>query len=174
MTISDANYKPSSGGTTYFKLKQGDNKIRVVSDIQPGYVYWNTDNKPVRSKTAFEKVVDIKPEGKIKDCWVFLVYNFESKSIQIAEITQMTIIQAMFDLENDEDWGNTQDYSINITGTGEGMERSYTVRPSPKKELPEDVKKMVETTDLNLDEMWQGKQQKRDEEPNPADDIDFD
>ena len=164
MTISNQDYKPAQGGNTYFKFKQGANKFRVVSDIETGYVFWTIDNKPVRSLKRPETVPEnIKPDGKIKDTWVCLVYSFDEDAVQIMEVTQMTIIQAMFDLENNEDWGDTKKYNITITRTGEGMDTSYTVMPGKMEDLPEDAQKLVENTDLTLDEMWSGKAQKRDE-----------
>ena len=40
----------------YAKIKDGENDFRVLSSAIVGYEYWNTSNKPVRSKEQFKGI----------------------------------------------------------------------------------------------------------------------
>lgn len=47
--FQDNNYKMPSTDN-YMKFKEGENTFRVLSSAITGYEYFNTENKPVRSK----------------------------------------------------------------------------------------------------------------------------
>jgi hypothetical protein len=54
------------------------------------------------------------------------------KSFRISQITQATILRTISDLVTRD----PREYDIIVTGKGEGMERKYTVQPSPHKAVP--------------------------------------
>ena len=55
-------------------------------------------------------------------CW-----NFDTKQVEILEITQTTIQSAMEELINSEQWGDPLGYSITDNRKGEGLETEYSV-----------------------------------------------
>lgn len=145
---------PASGGS-YFKLKTGQNTFRIVTKPIIGWLGWTNDNKPERrrAKDDFEGV-DLK--DKIKHFWAFGVYDHNSKTVQVMELTQSTILSALTDLFKSPDWGSPFGYNITINKTGEGMETSYTVTPAPPKELENSVQDKVVDTPLNLEALFEG------------------
>jgi len=62
-----------------------------------GWVYWNTQNKPVRSRERWDEVphdIRIDSDGKqskVKHFWTFVVWNYDQKMVQILEATQAQI-----------------------------------------------------------------------------------
>lgn len=144
----------------YMKLKDGRNKFRVLSSAITGYEYWNTNNKPVRSKTPLKSTPDdigLDKDGKtkkIKHFWAFVAYNYDAKVIQILEITQSTIQSAIKALVDDEVWGKPQNYDITITRTGEGFDTEYNVMPNPHSEVDGDILKMYKSETINLNALF--------------------
>lgn len=166
----------------YMKLKKGKNHFRVMGSAVVGWEYWTKENKPVRSVTEFEEMPNAKTDdaGKIqppKFFWAFPVYNYSAKKIQILEITQITIREALEALLTDEAWGSPQGYDIVITGTGDKMQREYTVMPKPHTKQPS-----VQMPTINLDGLFSGadpfassstQEFNKDIELEPVGDMDF-
>ncbi len=108
----------------YMKLEDGLNSIRILSSAITGYEYWNTDNKPVRSKICWDELPeDIKPDkqGKytIKHFWAFVVWNYSLNRVQILQLTQSTIQKQIKALVSNPKWGNPKMYDIAITRSEE-------------------------------------------------------
>lgn len=151
---------PVSGGG-YMKLKMNDNLIRILSSAVVGYEYWNINNKPVRSKTPIEEPQDIKldKEGKptkVKHFWAFVVWNYDTKNVEILQLTQSTVQSAITNLVKDEDWGDPKQYDIKITRTGEGFDTEYTVSPKPAKPISDEILKKYNDKKINLEALFTG------------------
>lgn len=143
--------------SNYLKLQEGENTFRVISSAIVGYEYFNVDNKPVRSRENFDTVPsDIKKDGRVNHFWAFLVWNYDTKSIQIAEITQKSIQGAMQALIKNVKWGNPKNYDITITRKGSGMDTEYTIMPNPASPLPQEVQDKVAKVKVNLDALYEG------------------
>ena len=147
--------------SSYFKLKEGANKFRIVSDAVTGYEYWTEEKKPVRLKEKpQEKPKDIRlnDDGSytIKYFWAFSVLDRESGTVKILELTQTGVMRQLQEVINDPEWGDPKEYDVNITGKGEGMERRYTVIPSPHKTLTAEEKSLVARTEINIEALFQG------------------
>ena len=143
---------PSSGGK-YMKFKQGENTFRVLSSPIVGWIDWK-DNSPIRTKGDKPQPVD--PERAVKHFWAMPVYNYEDNAIQILEITQSTIQGFLKALVDDADWGAPYEYDVKVTKTGEQLETKYAVTPRPKSPLSEEIKKLYETTPVNLEALYDG------------------
>ena len=147
---------PESSGGGYLKFKQGETKFRVLSAPIQGYIYWTADNKPVRSVEYPASVVNIREDSKIKFFWCFVVYNLAEKRCQILELTQSSIINAIRDLINAEEYGDPRSYSLTVNRKGEGLETEYFVRPSPPQATPADVLAAFEEANINLEALYDG------------------
>lgn len=153
---------PASSGN-YMKLVEGVNEFRVLSKPVMGYEYWNTENKPVRAKDLWVSTPDdikLNRDGSqtaIKHFWAFPVWNYASKSVQILEITQTTIMGAIQSLVNNPKWGSPQEYDLTVNRTGSGLDTEYSVMPNPKTPLDEEIKKSFLEKKINLEELFVGK-----------------
>jgi hypothetical protein len=145
------------GVSLFTKLKPGANKMRIISEAQIGYVWWN-NKKPMRCRRIDEVPSNI-PQGGMsgyKEFWAFKVYNHTEGSIQLMEITQQSIKSAIYDLDNSEDWGDVHLYDITIQKNGEGKETEYNVIPSPSKPLPEKALEGDEKIDIDWTKYFAG------------------
>lgn len=153
---------PKATGGAYMKLKQGQNRFRILSAAITGYEYWTEARKPVRSRQLWRTIpadADITGERgwNPKHFWAMVVYNIDEKAIQILEITQSTILSAIQELIHNEEWGDPRNYSLTITRKGEKLETEYSVVPSPAKPTPDDVLKQYQEKAINLDALFEGK-----------------
>ena len=146
---------PTSGGS-YFKLKQGANKFRIVSKPVIGFLGWTLDNKPERRRTKAEFNEMETKDGKIRHFWAFAVWSFDAKAVQVMEITQATIQTQLKSLFDDEAWGSPLAYNITINRSGESLETVYTTQPAPPTELAEDAKLKIVETSINLNALFEG------------------
>ena len=141
----------------YMKFNEGENTFRVMSSAIVGWEYFNTDNKPVRQREAFDGTPeDIKNGGAVKPFWAFVVWNCEEKKIQILEITQKGIMGAIQGFVKNAKWGAPQKYDIVVTRKGSGLDTEYSVMPVPHSEVPEEATKSFEKTPVNLEALYTG------------------
>lgn len=145
---------PASGGS-YFKLKQGKNTFRVVSKPIIGWLGWTTENKPERRRTK-DDFEGVNLKDKIKHFWAFGVYDHNTSTVQVLELTQATILSALTELFQDPAWGSPFGYNITINKTGENLDTSYTVTPTPPSELTNEAKDKVLEKPLNLEALFDG------------------
>jgi hypothetical protein len=151
------DYSVSTGGSDFFKLKNGENKFRILTNAVVGKEGWK-DNRPFRRGgvdaviNADECDVDQKSgKPKINDFMAFMVYSYNDEKIMIAEFTQTTIKKAIAEYANDEDWQSPLEYDLTVSKTGEGLLTKYSVKPSPAKPLKADVQKIVSEAEPSFD-----------------------
>lgn len=160
MNFLPPEYKVPSN-SNYMKLKDGENTFRVLSSAVVGYEYWNTDNKPVRSKQRWVNTpADIKTDsdGKmsIKHFWAFAVWNYEDKSIQILELTQKGVMDAIKALIDNKRWGNPQGYDITINRSGTGFDTEYIVQANPHSVVDPTILADYAKKTINLEGLFDG------------------
>lgn len=137
------------------KFPQGDTTFRVLSGAIVGYVYFNKDNKPVRSKEAFENTPDIKTGATPKHFWACVVWNYDAERIQILEISQKSIMTAMKSLIDNKKWGSPKNYDITITRKGSTMnDTEYSVVPNPAAPVSEAVAAALAARPVNLEALF--------------------
>src|SRR3990167_7410623 len=151
---------PQSSGQ-FAKMKDGANRFRFLSDVVIGWEGWK-DKKPFRHEGSFCKIkpeqVDFNQNGKpnINYFWAMAVWNYGEKKVQTLEITQKTIMGALFDYENNAEWGDLKNYDIEINKKKEGDKTSYTVLAIPPKELSADIKQSYKENPVDLQALFKG------------------
>lgn len=151
---SDYTIPPSS---RYTKFKNGTTKIRILSNCITGWEYFNIDNKAVRSKEKFKSVTDMQEDWKIKHFWAFIVYNYETKQIEITQINQVNIRAYIHNLCLDPDYWDPKGYDIKITRSWDGMDTKYSVVPWPVTPLWKEIASLYEADDINLNALYEWK-----------------
>jgi len=155
-TFLPENYKiPET--SNYMKLSEGEHIFRIMSSAIVGWEYFTVENKPVRSKEEFEETPsDIKKDGRINNFWAFVVWNYGTNKLQILEVTQKTLQTPLKALADNPKWGNPRAYDITIIRVGKTkQDTSYSVIPNPKEELPEEITKLYEGSDIQLEKLYE-------------------
>lgn len=147
-------YEAPEGGGNFMKLKDGENKFRILSKPIIGWLDWK-DKKPYRFtfKNKPEKPLE---KGPIKHFWAFIVWNYQAESIQVLEVTQQTIQQAIANLSKDDDWGAPFAYDIKVVRKGKDLDTEYSVIPSPKKPIPDNISKAALDKPCYLEALFSG------------------
>lgn len=150
--------KPQGGG--FMRLKQGANKFRVLSAPVMGYEYWvEKEGKPSPVRVKEYPVAlpgNLKKDSKIKFFWAFIVWNFDTKAVEILELTQSSIIAAIQALVNSEEWGSPEGYTITVTRTGEKLDTEYSITPSIPKPVPSEVTDAFKSKVIRLEALFDG------------------
>lgn len=165
MSFIPASYDVSSlesgGNQSYLKLKNGENKLRVLSkELVFGFEYWTSDNKPKRLKSRpgiTPSDIRLNDEGKpspIRELWVMWVWDYSDGQAKIWNFYQMSLKKDLTALSNDEDWGHPNEYDIKVIKSGSGFNNTeYKIIASPKKDLTQSqidaIEEKVLTFDLN-------------------------
>lgn len=161
MTFLPEQYNVPESPSGYMKFKQGANKFRILSSAVTGYEYWNKENKPVRQKGAFDLIPeDIKLDNKglptpIKHFWAFVVWNYESKLIQILEITQASI-QRQMKTKIDNREGNATKNDFIVTRSGEGLDTEYDVDVTESSLVAPQIQAALKAKNINLEALFTG------------------
>ena len=159
--LPDNYERPATSGDNYAKLEDGQNRFRFLSPAVVGFVYWNSENKPVRLTEKPEALPeDIRYENgkpdKVKHFWAFAVWNYKEGKVQILELTQASIQGPIEDLVINGEWGDPTGYDITITKKGQKLDTEYSVQPSPHKPVPAEATVALKATAIDLQALFRG------------------
>ena len=161
MAIPPNTNIPSS--SQFMKFNDGANKLRIISDFVTGWEGWK-DNKPFRHEGQVCKIqatqVDLNKNNKpnINYFWAAIVYNYKEKRVQVLEITQKTVMSALQGFEENSDWGDLKGYDVTVNKSKEGGKTSYTVTPSPAKDMTIEAKQIIDNAEeMDLQKIFDGK-----------------
>jgi len=174
----DPTYKVPESPSNYMDLEEGANKFRVLSSAITGWIYCTDGAEgkrtPHRVKSGDDVPAEIwkRADDKPKHFWAFSVYNYQTESIQILELTQVTIQRFIQSLVKNDAWGNPKDYDLVVTKTRTGSQArdvEYSVMPNPKTPTDKGILKAYEDVGIDLTELY------RNGDPfNPSQDVDPD
>lgn len=155
MSFLPNNYEPPKSSTSdYCKLKDWVTKIRILTSPVIGYQDWD-GKTPISTR---DRQSPISSDRSPKHFWAMMVWNYEISMIQVLQLTQKSVIDALYALNNDEDWGNPTDYDLKITRSGKDLDTRYVVTPSNKWPISEQIKAELDATVHNLENLFDGKQ----------------
>ena len=150
----------------YMELEEGQNTFRILSRAIVGYEWWvdgENGRKPVRVRTADEVPEEVKNavenRARAKHFWAFTVYNYQTKSIQVLEIKQQTIMRAIEAFLKNPKWGNPQRYDLIIEKVKTGSrdwDVEYSVIPEPPTQLDAGIAELAKMVPVRLEAMYEG------------------
>jgi hypothetical protein len=136
MSFLPTGYTRIPTNSDYMKFKDGENTFRVLSSAVIGYEYWNTQNKPVRSRERWDSIPDdirLEKDGKpkINHFWAFVVWNYEESRVQLLEVTQKSVQSQMKAYVDNARWGDPKMYDITVTKSGAMFDTEYQTVANP-------------------------------------------
>lgn len=141
-------------------LDEGDTRLRILSPAVIGWEAW-IEGKAHRvegEENPFdESTVDMGDYGKAKlyHFWAFLVWNADLKKVQIWQVSQRGILSGLWNLLQQEEWGDPREYGIIVTKTVTKKKTEYKVVGVPPKPLTEEIKKALAATTVSLDKVFE-------------------
>lgn len=136
-----ATHKPESGsgGGLFLKLADGEQvKIRIAS--KPAI--FESESKP-----------DEQGNTRISTRYAWVVWNREKEVAQVFE-QSATFFKQVAAFAQDDDYGDPTQYDFKVKREGTGLDTTYSITPSPKKE-PLEIKALEAVKNVNLIEKLQ-------------------
>jgi hypothetical protein len=160
-------YETPETPSNYMELEEGQNYFRVLASAVVGYKWWVDDKqegrKPVRVRTAEEVPEEVRnateKRAQAKHFWAFPVYNYQTKSIQVLEIKQQTIMKAIEAFMKNAKWGNPMLYDLVIEKVKTGsrdMDVEYHVVPEPPTPLDPGIAELATMVPVRLEALFEG------------------
>lgn len=156
------NYEVPKSDSKYMSFKTpGTYKFRILQAPIFGFAGWKViDGK----NTPFRFPMDQKPsdtstfkEGKLNHFWAMPVYNFNTGKVEVLEVTQKSIQEAIETYARSE-WGTPLKYNLIVTREGTGRDDTkYTTMNAPISELSEEAKQAwaeVQAAGFNINELF--------------------
>lgn len=144
---------------------EGEARLRFLGEGKTGFESWTLENKPVRWEQRPKELPDnIKRDDTgAKPCRRFLaaiVYDYQDDAFKCINITQKCLLDAVFKLCEDPDYGDPNNYDIKIERKGEKLLTTYTLTPCPPKDLSPKVatRWKEECEKINLDNLYSGEE----------------
>jgi len=160
-------YKTPEVPSNYMDLEVGQNAFRILSSAIVGYEWWvdtgEGRSKPKRVRTADEVPTEVKNatdiQAKARHFWAFTVYNYNTKTIQVLELTQQTIMRAIEAFVDNAKWGDPKKYDIIIEKVKTGSrdrDVEYNVIPEPPTQLDAGIVELAKNIPVNLKVLYKG------------------
>lgn len=153
--------------SNFMELEEGVNTFRILSSAIVGYEWWvdSSENgrKPMRVRTADEVPEEVKNasenRARAKHFWAFPVYNYQTKTVQVLEIKQQTIMRALEAFVKNPKWGNPQGYDLVIEKVKTGSrdwDVEYNVIPEPPSKLDSGIAELAKMVPVRLEALYDG------------------
>lgn len=160
MTRLPEGYERPVSGQKYARLEKWDNRFRVLSNPIIGWVYFNHDGKPVRTKDP--STIDLSDVGEGKywkqdpaHFWTFIVWDYRNECINILEITKKTVLASFEKTLLDPDFVDPKEYDIVINKDGEGTDTKYTFRAGRHSPIPTEIAEEYATRTIDLEALFE-------------------
>lgn len=165
MNFLPTNYQLPKAESNYFKLEEGTNTFRCLSPALTGWKYWTDKEgrplpKPIKGCTTVfvpspDQVAD-KPVPSLAHFWAFVVWNYKEAQVQLLEITQNTIMEAISQYVYNERWGDPSTYDLVIHKRGTGLDTTYQVTVNPKAALDPGIVEMYRKMQIDPTKLFRG------------------
>jgi hypothetical protein len=109
--------------------------IKIVKISHQVCIYIFSDLGPEFSRRLNRE--GIAPE-KVKFAIAVPVYNYESSSVQIMQLSQKSLQNELDDISQMEDYANLLEWDFFMGKEGNGLETRYSLRPVPRKKGTQD------------------------------------
>lgn len=146
-------YKEPSANNRYFKLQEGENRVRILTAPIVGWEDWH-EKKPMRYYYDKKPAKPYDPKRPIRHFWAMVVWNYKEKKIQIWQVTQASIRGSIKSLSENEDWGAPYKYDLKVMKSGEGVDTVYAINPCPAKPVSDEIKRAFQENPCCLDALY--------------------
>jgi hypothetical protein len=160
-------YQTPEVQSNYMTLEDGVNSFRILSSAIVGYEWWvengEEGRRPVRVRTLDEVPDEVRNASdkrqQARHFWAFTVYNYKTKTIQILELKQQTVMRAIEAFLKNPKWGNPQTYDLIIEKVKTGSrdwDVEYNVIPEPPSKLDEGIVELAKSVPVRLEALYEG------------------
>jgi hypothetical protein len=147
-------YQAPKTSNHYMRFEDGENKFRILSAPLLGWEDWTSDKKPVRYRFDQKPAKSIDPKRPVKHFWAMIVWNYNTEEIQVLQVTQASIREAIEALCMDTEWGAPYFYDLKVVKTGESLATKYALNPIPHKPTALHIQQLFNERRCNLEALF--------------------
>ncbi len=160
-----AGYEVPKAPTKYLKMKENKKyTFRIMSKPVIGWEYWTEDQKGRKPHRVVgydevpEKYINpVNKKDRVKHFWAFVIWNRDDELVQIMDITQTTIQDAIKRYAQDPDWGTpVNSYDLVVEREDNNGFVEYSVTAKPPKPTEEHVEAIIDATYVDLQALYKG------------------
>lgn len=165
MTFLPEGTKIPQGKSLYMKFSEPENRFRVLGESIVGYELW-VNGKPVRKHNESEFTKDELENADINKFtnkkkepayfWAFPVYNYQTKQVEILEVTQITVMRGIEDYYFDKDYADPIEYDLIVVRDDSGDKTQYRVKAKPPVAIDPGIKQLYKDMHINLNALFEG------------------
>jgi hypothetical protein len=160
-------YETPESERNYMEFVEGANTFRILSPAIVGYEWWedtgDSGRVPRRVRTEEEIPAEVRNAtndwDRAKHFWAFTVYNYHTKSIQVLELKQKSIMRAIEAYMKNPKWGNPQRYDLTVEKIKTGSrdrDVEYHVIPEPQTPLDAGIAELAKHVPVRLEALYKG------------------
>lgn len=95
--------------------------------------------------------------NKAKHFWAMIVWNYNTKSIEILELVQKSMQQKIREISSEPEWGNpVNKYDFILTKQGEKLKTEYSMTAIPPSTTAPEITKAFKEKPINLQALFEG------------------
>lgn len=123
------------------KLKEGDNKIRIVDGGVLMWKYWENDRPviipmgPRHQRPKLPKIADVFNPGKmrdpVQDLWSLYIWDYSKEGLYILEVSQSSLMSQLKALSEDADLNGLTGQDIKINYQKSSKPITYGIKTLP-------------------------------------------
>jgi hypothetical protein len=151
-TTYQAPKKPSK----YLRLTEGTHMIHLLSKPEEVVSFFSIFDEETKKKTCYPDLGDGNQPAGTKNNWAFKIWNYETKEIQIWEVSQNSIKDFLKTLASSKLKSDWTQYPIEVSRKGEKLETVYTCIAGDKQPITKEIEKAMANTFVNLQAMATG------------------
>lgn len=139
-------FEMQASKSNYTKLTPGKHRLRVLGPAISGWEWWTdtADGGRTPRRLPEDKNPPVEYAESVKKFLAFPVWNYTESRIQILSISQASIQKELKAYDKDPDWGDLQDYDIEITREGQDKTSTkYRVTAKPKSKIADEIIKAM-------------------------------
>lgn len=131
-TLDYDSYEIPSGDNNFFKLEEGDNRIRLATKPLEVRYHEVPGAKYSTVPCTGDKCEKCASGDKLKYKYAYIILSRKDKKPYVYE-TPITVFRQIVSYAKDPDYGNPEEYDLTIKKNGEGRNVQYQVVASPKR-----------------------------------------
>jgi len=155
----------SSGGSSYFKPEDGENRVRIITKPVFGWSAWSEDEEgnKVHERTTLDNEPDKSQYDKKNQPKKFMAVmvldmiaaeDDPESALKLWECTQQSIIKAIQGFAQNAKWGKPYSYDLVITKTGSDKKTRYAVMAEPKTAVDKELIAAANERPVNMDNLF--------------------
>ena len=145
---------------SYTKFKEGTTKLRILWNISEWWmdrteeeVNWKLQRKSLRYRKDEKPTIVYDPKW-LRYFWALPVFNYDTRSVQIREITQKSIMNKIKKIVADPERSDIFGYDIKVSREWQSLETKYDITTSVPTPLSAEISQAYMDAEIDMEAIF--------------------